>query len=180
MKSKKKKTELKFFTIAQWKKEQEYLREMHQKGWKFTGTNMFICYHFERCAPEDVIYQLDYNPEGMENQEEYTRMFEDCGWEYVQNFFGYSYFRKPRAKMDGEEEIFCDDDSRLDMMKRVFRGRLKPMTVIFFFCIIPFLTMRIWDGLWISPLTWTYMILFVLYIAVFGSMGLQYWKLLKK
>lgn len=26
-------------------------------------------------------------------------MFTDCGWEYLQDFVGYSYFRKPKAAM---------------------------------------------------------------------------------
>ena len=48
---------------------------------------------------------------------EYVRMFEDCGWEYLTEFDGYNYFRKPADKMQQKEEIFCDDISRLDMMK---------------------------------------------------------------
>ena len=51
---------------------------------------------------------------------EYVRMFEDCGWEYLTEFDGYNYFRKPADKMQQEEEIFCDDISRLDMMNRIF------------------------------------------------------------
>ena len=64
-------------------------------------------------------------------------MFRDCGWEYVQDYAGYSYFRKPSAEMTGNEEIFCDDSSRLEMMKRVFKGRLLPLVVIFSACLIP-------------------------------------------
>lgn len=57
-------------------------------------------------------------------------MFRDCGWEYLQNFVGYSYFRKAASDMDGtEEEIFCDDASRLDMIKRVFSQRMVPLEV---------------------------------------------------
>ena len=33
-----------------------------------------------------MIYQLDYNPDGKKNQEEYVQMFEDCGWEYLKDF----------------------------------------------------------------------------------------------
>ncbi len=34
-------------------------------------------------------------------------MFEDCGWEYLKEFAGYTYFRKPAEKMEKEENIFC-------------------------------------------------------------------------
>lgn len=81
-------------------------------------------YTFERCEPEKIIYQLDYNKEGIKHQSEYVRMFEDCGWEYLTEFDGYNYFRKPADKMQQKEEIFCDDISRLDMMNRIFRGRV--------------------------------------------------------
>ena len=70
-----------------------------------------------------MVYQLDFNPEGISHREEYLQMFRDCGWEYLQEYMGYSYFRKPVSRMEGrDEEIFCDDASRLDMMKRVFKA----------------------------------------------------------
>ena len=51
-------------------------------------------YYFEKCVPQDVVYQLDYNKEGLEHKDEYLKMFDDCGWEYLQDYAGYSYFRK--------------------------------------------------------------------------------------
>lgn len=44
-------------------------------------------------------------------------MFRDCGWEYVQDYMGYSYFRKPAPASERDAEIFCDDASRLEMME---------------------------------------------------------------
>ena len=35
------------------------------EGWKFTGLTYPGVYHFVRCQPEDVVYQLDYNEEGL-------------------------------------------------------------------------------------------------------------------
>ena len=137
MKDKSFKTTLRYFTIAEWEKEQEYLRREHNKGWKFTGVTLPGFYHFEKCQPEDVVYQLDYNPEGTDHKEEYVQMFQDCGWEYVTDFVGYSYFRKAVSQMHGNEEIFCDTQSRLDMIRRVFKGRMVPLIIIFFLLVIP-------------------------------------------
>jgi len=132
------KTEFRFFTVPEWKKEEQYLREQHKSGWEFVSVNSIGLYHFKKCKPKDVIYQLDYNPESITQKNEYIQMFRDCGWEYLQNYAGYSYFRKAVSEMDGtEEEIFCDDASRLDMMKRVFRQRMIPLLWIFFLTIIP-------------------------------------------
>lgn len=51
------KTEIKFFTIPEWKKEENYLREQHKNGWEFVSVNLFGFYHFKKCEPKDVIYQ---------------------------------------------------------------------------------------------------------------------------
>lgn len=125
---KKTKTEFKYFTIPEWKREEKYLREQHKNGWEFVSVNFPGLYHFKKCEPKDVIYQLDYNSDSVAQKSEYIQMFRDCGWEYLQNFVGYSYFRKAASDMDGtEEEIFCDDASRLDMIKRVFSQRMVPL-----------------------------------------------------
>lgn len=133
------KKQFKLFTIFEYEKEQDYLRKMHKSGWKFLKVSGFRMYHFEKCTPEDVIYQLDYNLEGLAHKEEYIRMFNDCGWEYLQDYMGYSYFRKPVAEAKDEEGIFSDTESKLQMMKRVFKGRMFPLFFIFFGSLIPLL-----------------------------------------
>lgn len=109
---------IKYFGSFGYEKEQEFLREMHKSGWKFVKVTGFVIYHFEQCEPQDVIYQTDYNKEGLKNKDDYIRMFADCGWEYVTKYYGYTCFRKPADKMNGEkEEIFSDYNSRLKVMK---------------------------------------------------------------
>lgn len=49
----------------------------------------------------------------------------------MQYFAGFSYFRKPASELrGGEEGIFSDAASRLDMMRRMFIARLLPGMVI--------------------------------------------------
>ena len=127
---KKVKKEFRWFNIMEYEKEEKYLSKRHQEGWKFKRVTFPGIYTFERCEPEKVIYQLDYNKEGIKHQMEYVRMFEDCGWEYLTEFAGYNYFRKSADRMLQDEEIFCDDISRLDMVKRIFWGRVIPLIVI--------------------------------------------------
>lgn len=175
---KKTKTEIKFFSISQWKKEEEYLRQQHKNGWEFIGLNGLCLYHFQKCEPKDVVYQLDYNPDSVYQKDEYIRIFSDCGWEYLQNYCGYSYFRKAASEMgESEEEIFCDDNSRLDMMKRVFKGRMIPLLVIFFCIIIPqiFIQSHI-NSAANRALLITFCIMFVLYLALFISFAVHFWK----
>lgn len=137
MKNKDYKKQFKYFTIFEYEKEEKYLREMHRSGWKFLKVRGLGVYHFEKSTPEDVVYQLDYNKEGLAQKEEYLQMFSDCGWEHLQDYAGYSYFRKPAADMNGEETIFCDEESKIAMMERVMKGRFTPLVIIFFCCLLP-------------------------------------------
>lgn len=124
------KMEMKFFTVPEWKKEEDYLREQHKNG-----------------------------------------------WEYMQDFAGYSYFRKPAAQMCGEDGIFCDDASRLDMMWRVFKGRIIPLLVVFFFLILPNVFLGAHFGGAVGSLLFgLYAIVFVVYLVSFICFGYQYWK----
>lgn len=131
------KKQFRWFTIFEYEKEQDYLREMHKSGWRFVKVKGLGMYHFEKCAAEDVVYQLDYNKEGLEHKDEYLKMFEDCGWEYIQDYAGYSYFRKAVGEEGVAEEIFCDEESRMQMMQRVIKGRMLPLLIIFFACLLP-------------------------------------------
>ena len=131
------KKQFKWFTIFEYEKEQDYLREMHKSGWKFVKVTGLGMYYFEKCIPQDVVYQLDYNKDGLAHKDEYLKMFDDCGWEYIQDFFGYSYFRKVVAEDGVAEEIFCDDESRLQMMHRVLKGRMIPLLVVFLLFLLP-------------------------------------------
>ena len=98
-----------------------------------------------------------------------------------QNYVAYSYFRKTASEMDKtEEEIFCDDASRLDMLKRVFTGRMTPLLVIFFFVIIPQIILQSQIN---TPLNHSLVILFyiafVIYLGIFISFAIPFWKYYK-
>lgn len=175
------KRELKFFSVPQWKKEEAYLREQHKQGWKFVKVTGLGLYHFQKCEPQDVVYQLDYNPTSTSGNSEYFQLFRDCGWEYIQNYMGYSYFRKNVSDMNGtEEEIFCDDASRLDMMKRVFTRRMIPLLVIFFCIIIPQLFMQSHSHTAFSlGLTIVYWVMFCLYLGIFILFAIPFWNYYK-
>ncbi|MEE1248249.1 MAG: DUF2812 domain-containing protein [Lachnospiraceae bacterium] len=171
----------KFFSIMDYEKEADFLSKMHKNGWKLKEIKGLCSYHFEKCIPEDVVYQLDYNKEGLKDKDTYVQMFTDCDWEYLFDYYDYSYFRKPAQKMHGREEIFCDDDSRLAMVKRIFRGRLVPLLSIFFCLIIPQLIMQSNLHTQASKVIFIlYCILFVLYLIIFMQFGIRYHAFKKK
>ena len=170
------KKEFRYFSIFQYEQEQEYLRRRHQEGWRFVKVSGFGVYHFEECTPEDVVYQLDYNQEGLAHKEEYVQMFRDCGWEYLMDYAGYSYFRKPAAQMDGQEEIFCDDQSRLEMMERVFKGRMTPVLVLFCAVLVPqfIMNLTIYHNFFLTVM---YAGILAVYLSVFGYAASHYRRL---
>lgn len=98
----KEKKQLRIFTIAEGEKEEQYLQKRHRERWKFTKVSLPGLYHFEKCTPENVTYQLDYDEEGLKHKDEYVQMFKDCGREYIQDFGGTvisaSQFLKCRGK----------------------------------------------------------------------------------
>lgn len=168
------KKEWKYFTIFNHEKEEEYLRDQHKAGWKFVRVSGIGIYHFEKCTPEDVVYQLDYNKEGLKNKAEYLRMFADCGWEYIQDYVDFSYFRKPVADMNGDEEIFCDDSSRLAMMERVYKGRMVPLTVIFSACLLPQFVINLTNGRYAIAVLMGGLL--AVYAVLFGYCAVSYYR----
>lgn len=164
----------KTFSIFAYEKEQAYLRKMHNAGWKLRRISGLNLYTFEACEPEDVIYQLDYNPQTDMDKAEYLQMFEDCGWEYIQDYAQYSYFRKPASAMQGTEEIFCDDDSRAQMLLRIFKHRYLPFAALVLLnLLILLMNGDIYDSYIITAL---YCGIIVLYIAVLITFVVRYRK----
>ena len=122
-------TKFKYFTISDYEKEEKYLREMSNKGYHLINISFPGFYKFQIGEPEDIVYRLDYNNYKREDKNSYIKLFEDYGWKYLWEFAGWSYFKK-----EGEEanlEIFSDDESRLELVKKVFSTRLLPLIIIF-------------------------------------------------
>lgn len=180
---------VRFFSITDWQDEQKYLTERHKAGWKFVKQSANV-YTFEKCEPEDVVYQLDFRADD-KNTDEYLQMFKDCGWEYIQDYYGYSYFRKPVKDMkENEEGIFCDTESRLEMLKNVFRKKMTPLFVIFFMVIIPQLVSQTLQAsvhaeeggalYWMPKLlSIAFTVIFVLYLVIFIKFGISLRKIKK-
>ncbi len=173
------KKQFKWFSIFQYEEEQDYLRKMHQKGWRFVKVTGFGMYHFEECSPEDVVYQLDYNKEGLENKEEYVKMFEDCSWEHIQDYAGYSYFRKKVSESGEAEEIFCDDASKIQMMERVIKGRMLPLLILFCTVLLPqfILNIAIYRNYFAAAFIGC---ILLLYVSIFITCAVKYSRLKNK
>lgn len=108
------------FYISEFRQEEAWLSFMHRQGWKLVKPRTFK-YEFEKCTEEDWVYQLDFK-ENKTEDEDYIRMFADYGWEFVDRYRNWFYFRK--KKVEGEEmHIYNDNQSKLEMCKRIINGQ---------------------------------------------------------
>ena len=167
------KTMIRFFTIADYEEEELWLREQHKSGWKLSRMTPPCFYTFEACPPEDVIYRLDFKNAGQ--NEDYTQLASDFGWEACGQCMGWLYFRRPAldAREPSEEELFSDGASKVDMVRQIVRTRFVPLAIIFLFAVIPNLLNAVRGSL--GSLSgffgWFFGIMFVVYVYLILHCG---------
>lgn len=168
-----------FYISAEYEHEEQYLSEMHKKGWKFKKDNG-VWLTFEKCEPEDAVYKIDFRDE-IKDKDSYIKMFEDYGWEYVSETYGFYFFRKKAVGISPEDlEIFSDNESKLEMLKRIiFRYQL-PLFASFMLSMTTTLyIIKNPDPVAVAIII-LFCILFVLYIYILIRSFISYSKLKKK
>lgn len=161
-----------FFTIADFEEEEEWLRKQHQQGLRLDHMTPPCFFYFEECEPADVVYRVEYT--NAEANSEYRSMYADFGWEYVGKCTGWHYFRKPYDEAASEEdsELYSDNASRIEMVEKVLKTRLLPLMVIFLCCILPNFNRAI-DGALGAFFTVFFSIMAVVYIYLLVHCGLK-------
>lgn len=79
------KVQFRMFTILDLDKVEEYLHEMHLKGWRYR-TNRFVFFYFEQCQPDDVIYHI-YDSRFLKKYKHELQDFRNSGWELIETGF---------------------------------------------------------------------------------------------
>lgn len=151
-----KKKVFKIFMPWNFEKEQAWLEEKAKEGWLLERS--FFNNHFVKAEPQEMVYRVDYFSLTSEKKEkEYVALFEESGWEFVQNSFGWHYFRIPADKFD--TDIYSDPQSRIDQLKRINQEA----SGFFFLYFILFIVMFEFE-------TWIDFVLFIpmLVIFIFG------------
>lgn len=169
----KKKIYIKFFTIADYVEEQQWLEKKHQDGWKLVGVVTPCFFIFEEHVSEKMIYQLDFKNEQV--TEDYIQLYQDYGWEFCGSCIGWNYFRKLKSeKMEiGDKEIFSDAESKIHMIDKIFKTRMIPVLCLFCaFSILQFYKIYRMEDLWIS-ISWFLIFCAYLYVMVRCSLKLR-------
>ena len=165
-------TKIRVFTIADFKEEEVWLREMARQGLHLLRMTPPLVYVFEKGEPRDVIYRLDFtnNDEGGD----YARMLGEFGWENCGKCMGWIYWRRDAAALanEAEGELFSDDASRLEMVKKVVQTRMLPLLLIFFCCVLPNLARALSGELYGNGFfLWFFGIMTALYLWLFIHCG---------
>ncbi len=112
---------IKFFTAAEYDKEEQYLTKMSSMGWHFVNCYIFF-YIFEKGDRKSYVYQLDFKEDIKEDFDNYITMYSDLGWERVFEYpiskGAWIYFRKESEYPD-QETLFSDNESRLTLLERI-------------------------------------------------------------
>ena len=116
--------EFRIFTILNLNKEEEYLHEMHLKGWKY-GRNCFGLFYFDQCQPDDVIYCI-YDSRFLKKYKHELQDFRNRGWELI-GAGSCSILRKSSSDLLPEDQVYMAKEIRWEVM----RYRLRSCTVAF-------------------------------------------------
>ena len=108
-----------YFTIADYEREQKWLNAMSRSGWDFVRTNGFI-YTFEKGTPGEYIYKIDLPNESMTDVEvdAYYKFMEECGIEVVSSFKFWRYLRKKST--DGPFDSVNNTMAQLTMVNKAY------------------------------------------------------------
>ena len=127
-----------YFTIADYEREQKWINAMSRNGWNFVRTNGFI-YTFEKGEPGEYIYNIDLPNESMSDVEVdgYYKFMEECGVEHVCSFKCWHYLRKKSA--DGPFDMTNNAMAQLTMVNRAYGVASKTINIfIVIFALIIF------------------------------------------
>ncbi|MBR4853390.1 MAG: DUF2812 domain-containing protein [Alistipes sp.] len=113
-----------FYTVADYEKEEAFLNEMARAGWNLSTVG-FCRYIFRRGTPGEYIYKLDMveRTESDEVKESYFNFLTDCGIRVVGEFKDWIYLQKRAA--DGPFDMKNDTYAKLRQVNKVYSFSLR-------------------------------------------------------
>ena len=159
--------EFRIFTILDLDKEEEYLHEMHLKGWKYR-TSRFGFFYFDQCQPDDVIYRI-YDSRFLKKYQHELQDLRKRGWELIERGFC-SILRKPASDILSEDQVYISNNLRWEVMQ----SRLRSCTATFLGGLV------VCMSLFREDLSMSFFIIFVLYALMISYLIYGYFRLKRK
>ena len=161
------KKQFRIFTIVDLDKEEEYLHEMHLKGWRYR-TSRFGFFYFDQCQPDYVIYRI-YNSRFLKKHQHELQDFRDRGWELI-GAGSCSIFRKSSSDLLPEDQAYMSKGLRWEVM----RSRLRSCTATFLGGLV------VCMSLFKEELSMSFFIIFLLYAFLISYLILGFFRLKRK
>ncbi|HFI5145776.1 TPA: DUF2812 domain-containing protein [Streptococcus pneumoniae] len=159
--------EFRIFTIVDLDKKEEYLHEMHLKGWRYR-TSRFGLFYFEQGQPDDVIYRI-YDSRFLKEHKRELQDFRDIGWELI-GAGSCSILRKSSSDLLPEDQVYMSKGLKWEVM----RSRLRS-------CIATFLGgLVVCMSLFREDLSMSFFLIFVLYAFLISYLIHGYFRLKRK
>ena len=113
-----------FYSIADYEKEEAFLNELARAGWNLTAVG-FCRYIFRRGNEGEYIYKLDMveRTESDEVKESYFNFLTDCGIRVVGDFKDWIYLQKPAS--EGPFDMKNDTYAKLRQVNKVYSFSLR-------------------------------------------------------
>ena len=118
------KLQFRMFTIVDLDKKEEYLHEMHLKGWRYR-TSRFGFFYFDKCQPDDIIYRI-YDSRFLKKHKRELQDLRNRGWELI-GAGSCSILRKSSSNLLPEDQVYMAKGLRWEVM----RNRLRSCAVAF-------------------------------------------------
>ena len=163
----KSKAQFRIFTIVDLDKEEEYLHEMHLKGWRYR-TSCFGFFYFDQCQPEDIIYRI-YDSRFLKKYKHELQDLRNRGWELIETG-SCSILRKSSSDLLPEDQVYMSKTLRWEVM----RYRLRSCTAAFLGGFV------VCMSLFREDLSMSFFIIFVLYACLISYLIHGFFRLKRK
>lgn len=122
------KTVWKYFTIAQWEEENEWINKMAQDGWHLERIDFLLRYIFVKGNKGEYIYKLDLpdNIECKDDKQSYKNLITERGIDIVHEQGESLYLRK--KSIDGPFDEKATLSSKLIMCNKAYNYAIKTLT----------------------------------------------------
>jgi len=161
------KKRFRIFTIVDLDKEEEYLHEMHLKGWRYR-TSHFGFFYFDQCQPDDVIYRI-YDSRFLKKYQHELQDFRNRGWELI-GAGSCSILRKSASDILSEDQVYMSNNLRWEVMQ----SRLRSCTATFSGGLV------VCMSLFKEELSMSFFIIFLLYAFLISYLILGFFRLKRK
>ena len=163
----KSKAQFRIFTILDLDKEEEYLHEMHLKGWRYR-TSRFGFFYFDQCQPDDIIYRI-YDSRFLKKYKHELQELRNRGWELIEAS-PFPVLRKSVSRLLSDDQVYMSNQLRWEVTTSRIHSCITAISAGLVVCM----------SLFREDLSISFFIIFVLYAFLISYLIYGYYRLKRK